>query len=70
METESYHVCHQTTYNDHTGLVKIPLCVCAESFQSYLTPCDPVDYSMPGSSVHGIFQHWKWVTISFSRGSS
>ena len=24
--------------------------------QSCLTLCDPMDYSLPGSSVHGIFQ--------------
>ena len=36
------------------------------------TLCDPVDYSTPGSSAHGIFQArmLKWVAISFSRGSS
>ena len=35
------------------------------------TLCDPMDYSPPGSSVHGIFQAWilEWVAISFSRGS-
>ena len=27
-----------------------------EVAQSYLTPSDPMDYSLPGSSVHGIFQ--------------
>ena len=34
--------------------------------------CDPMDYSPPGSSVHGILQAriLKWVAISFSRGSS
>ena len=33
---------------------------------------DPMDYSLPGSSVHGIFQEriLVWVAISFSRGSS
>ena len=25
--------------------------------QSYPTLCDPMNYSPPGSSVHGIFQH-------------
>ena len=32
----------------------------------------PIDYSLPGSSVHGIFQAGilEWVVISFSRGSS
>ena len=36
------------------------------------TLCSPIDYSLPGSSAHGIFQTriLEWVTISFSRGSS
>ena len=40
--------------------------------QSGLTPCDPMDYSPPGSSDHGILQEriLEWVAISFSRGSS
>ena len=29
------------------------MCVCAKSLQSYPILCDPVDYSPPGSSVHG-----------------
>ena len=34
--------------------------------------CDPIDCSLPGSSVYGILQAriLEWVTISFSRGSS
>ena len=33
--------------------------------------CDLIDYSMSGSTVHGIFQAriLEWVAISFSRGS-
>ena len=40
-----------------------------EVAQSCLTLCDPVDYSLPGSSVHGILQVriLEWVAISFSR---
>ena len=40
--------------------------------QSCLTICDPVDCSLPGSSVHGILQAriLKWIVIPFSRGSS
>ena len=36
------------------------------------TLCDPIDCSLPGSSVHGILQAriLEWVAISFSRGSS
>ena len=34
--------------------------------------CDPMDCSLPGSSVHGIFEVriLEWIAISFSRGSS
>ena len=40
--------------------------------QLCLTLCSPMDCSLQGSSVHGIFQArvLEWVTISFSRGSS
>ena len=36
------------------------------------TLCNPMDCSLPGSSLHGIFQArvLEWVAISFSRGSS
>ena len=44
----------------------------SEVAQLCLTLCDPMDCSLPGSSVHGIFQAriLEWVAISFSRGSS
>ena len=44
----------------------------SEVAQSCLTLCDPVDCSLPGSSVNGILQAriLEWVAISFSRGSS
>ena len=44
----------------------------SELTQSCPTLCDPMDYSLPGSSVHGILQAriLEWVAISFSRGSS
>ena len=40
--------------------------------QSYLTLCDPMDCSLPGSSVHGILKAriLEWVAISSSSGSS
>ena len=43
-----------------------------EVAQSCLILCDPMDCSLPHSSVHGIFQAriLEWVVISFSRGSS
>ena len=42
-----------------------------EVAQSCPTLCDPMDCSLPGSSIHEIFQAsvLEWVAISFSRGS-
>ena len=44
----------------------------SEVVQSCPTLCDPVDCSLPDSSVHGIFQAivLEWIAISFSRGLS
>ena len=44
----------------------------SEVIQSCLTLCDPVDCSLPRSSIYGIFQAriLEWVATSFSRGSS
>ena len=40
--------------------------------QSCPTLCDPMECSLPCSSIHGIFQArvLEWIAISFSRGSS
>ena len=42
----------------------------AKSLQSGLTLCDPMDYSLPDSSVHGISQARipAWVAMLSSRG--
>ena len=49
----------------------VNVCVYSVS-QSCLILCDPMDCSLSGSSVHGIFQAriLQWVSISYSRGSS
>ena len=65
------------------ALGKTCMCVCVCVFvraractrahaQSCPTFSDPMDYSLPGSSVHGIFQTriLEWVAISYFRGSS
>ena len=59
------------------GCVCVCVCVCvyvyAQSFSCVCpTLCDLVDYSLPGSSVHEIFQTriLEWVVISSSRESS
>ena len=40
----------------------------SEVTQLYLTLSDPMDYSLPGSSIHGIFQArvLEWGAIAFS----
>ena len=40
----------------------------SEVAQSCLTPSDPMDCSLPGSSVHGIFQArvLEWGAVAFS----
>ena len=44
----------------------------SEVTQSCPTLCDPMDCSLLGFSIHGIFQAkvLEWFAISFSRGSS
>ena len=44
----------------------------AKSLQLCLTLCEPMDYSPPGSSVHGILQVriLEWAAMPSSRASS
>ena len=44
----------------------------SEVAQSCPTLCNPMDCSLPSSSIHGILQAriLEWIAISFSRGSS
>ena len=46
----------------------IRLAAAAKLLQSCLTLCDPVDGSLPGSSIHGVFQArvLEWGAIAFS----
>ena len=55
-------------YHWVTGNIDIEIVVA----QSCPTLCDSMDCSLPGSSLHGIFQArvLEWVAISFSRRSS
>ena len=50
------------------GVTMIPSDHAAKSLQSCPTLHDPMDCSLPGSSIHGIFQArvLKSVTIAFS----
>ena len=48
------------------------LCMCAQSFQCCPTLWAPTNCSLPGSSIHEIFQAriLEWVAMPSSRGSS
>ena len=50
------------------GLLIGSVSMCGQSLQLCPTPCDPMDCSPPGSSVHRILQAGilEWVAISFS----
>ena len=41
-------------------MLSVQLCVCVLVAHSYLTVCYPMDYSSPGSSVHGILRQEYW----------
>jgi len=60
--------------NNETMWVTVFYCLSVSvlATQSCLILCNPMDYSLPGSFVHGILQTriLEWVTIPFSRGSS
>ena len=58
-----FHIIHQKV---------IAVCVYVLVAQSCPTLCDPMDCSLPGSSIHGILQAriLAWIAISFSRKSS
>ena len=52
--------------------VSLIKCIHKIHAQSCPTLCDPMDFSLPGSSVHGILQAriLEWVAIPLSKGSS
>ena len=51
-----------------TWLLAAAAAAAAKSLQSCLTRCDPIDGSLPGSTLPGILQAGTlaWVAISFS----
>ena len=54
------------------GKLFIICAAAAKSLHLCLTLCDPIDSSLPGSPVHGIFQArvLEWGAIAFSECSS
>ena len=51
-----------------TTMQEVAAAAAAKSLQSCLTLCNPMDCSLPGSSIHGIFQArvLEWGAIAFS----
>ena len=75
LQANSLPLSHQGSLYIHTYIhtcILLCVCVCVLVTQSWLAICDPMDRSLPGSSVHEILQAriLEWVTIPFSRGSS
>ena len=68
------YICHYCKYTCRINLYKwiAGLKDMYKLTQSCLTLCDPMNCSLPGSSVHGILQATilEWVTMPSSRGSS
>ena len=60
--------CVSFKYTEGDSVVCVCVCVCVLVAQS--CPSDPMDCSLPGSSVHGFSRQEKWVAIPFSRGPS
>ena len=66
-----HHLLKQPSF-PHSADTLIKHCMCAQLLSCVQLFCDLMDWSPPGSSVHGIFQAriLEWVAIPFSRGSS
>ena len=62
----------RTPWTVWKGWYHIPSLMLGCTFSLISDSCDPIDCSLPGSSVPGILQARivEWVAISFSRGSS
>ena len=78
----SYHQFNQIWSNNLTVknlCLKAPYVICSSCAlkvkvsvtQSCLSVCDPMDYSPPGSFVHGVLRArvLDWIAMPFSRGS-
>ena len=71
MSTAVNHSCLSTQQVYVAGCVGVCVCTRAHT-QLCPTPCNLMDWSPPGASVHGNFQAriLEWVAISSSKGSS
>ena len=72
LHSKTYPLWFSPRCNGESVVKSCPVTKSCPVSKSCPTPCNPMDCSRPGSSVHGIFQArgLEWVAISFSRGSS
>ena len=73
VSTDTNTTCHKASTPAHQGLKKVTGIVAVVLVtQSCLTLSDPIDCSLPGYSVHEIFQArmLECIAIPLSRGSS
>ena len=53
------------SYFSSSSFIEIRLTCCCLVDQSYLTLLDPMDWSLPGPSIHGIFREEYWSGLPF-----
>ena len=70
--TSSHHMQIKSEQLQSNSFINPWCCKSKWIAQLCLTLCNPMDYNLPGSSAHGIFQArtLEWVAISLSRGAS
>ena len=68
----NYQQTKESFENNLSVYVNSQTSVCMLSHFSHVQLCDPMEYSLPDSSVHGILQAGilEWVAMPSSRGSS
>ena len=70
--SSNYWLLQSFTFSSFVRMEMLGACMHAKSLQLCPTPCNPMDYSPPGSSVQVILQAriLEWVAMPSSRGSS
>ena len=69
LDERSHYLQLTESANTLLSNVVIFMCMlCAQSLQSFLTLCDPMDRSPPGSSVHGLLRArmLEWIALTSS----
>ena len=67
-----FYTCSIMSSANSDSFISFPILLCFKALSCVCLFCNPMDYSSPGSSVHGISlaRMLEWIVISFSRESS